>query len=119
MPDLTSTRAKEFLTAHRSVTTVQDMAMTNRGLAAAHEHVPGSDQAFPDDRNSMAPARKAYGSGLLELIIDAEVHQVPETVRYSNGRRTFSTTRNLVPVACVPENPPSGISGSNLNEVAQ
>lgn len=128
MPDLTSTRgqspvgrdrAEEFVTVQHSVSPVQDMAMTNRGLVAAHEHGPGSDWAFRAARISMAPARKAYGSSLTGMIIDAEVHQVPGTIRASNGRRTFSPTRKLVPTACVPENAPSGIPGSNLNEVTQ
>ncbi len=126
MPDQKSTRnqspvgrdrAEEFLTVYHSVSAVLDMAMTNRGLVAAHEHVPGPDRAFRVARISMAHARTAHGSSLTGMIIDAEVHQVPGNVRASNGRRTFSPTRKLVPAACVPENPPSGIPGSNLNEV--
>ena len=128
MPDLTSTRdqspvgrdrAEEFLTVLHSISAVQDMSMTSRGLVAAHEHGPGSDRAFRAVRVLIAPARKAYGSSLTGMIIDAEVHQVPGTVRASNGRRTFPPTRKLVPAACVPENAPSGIHGSNLNEVTQ
>lgn len=61
-------RAEEFLTVYHSVSAVLNMAMTNRGLVAAHEHVPGLDRAFRVARTSMAHARTACGSSLTGMI---------------------------------------------------